>query len=180
MKTVWKLLFAVTLAQVAFAAVALAQAAGVPLTDNQAGDTAQQFWNLVVNKNYALALGPGITLLVWALRKWDKNIPKVGPAIDAFLNQPFVAFLLPTVIAAAGGAGTALAAHKPAVDVLGAIFQAAMSAVFAYVGAKKLGEQVHAGDAGAAAVDSKQAAIDAMKKAAADEAAKTPPAGGAS
>lgn len=134
------------------------------LTDDQAGQSAQQVWNLLVNKNYALALGPGLALFIWALRKYDQNIPKVGAKIDAFLNQPFVAFLLPTIVSAAGGAGTALAAGKPFVEVLGAVFQASMSAVFAYVGLKKLGEQREAGQAAAAEVKTKQDAIDELKK----------------
>lgn len=139
-------------------------APAVPADGPQAMGLAESLWKLIVDKNYALALGPGIALIVFALRKWDKNIPKVGPQIDAFLNQPFVAFLLPTLVSAAGGAGTAIAAHKPFVDVLGAVFEASMSAVFAYVGLKKAGEQRDAGVAAAAAVDTKTAAIEELKK----------------
>lgn len=161
-KWFWILLFVATAVQSFFS---FAFAFGTPIpTDDQAGDAAQQVWNLIVTKQYALALGPAIALIVFGLRKYDKQIPKVGPQIDAFLNKPFVAFLLPTVVSAAGGAGTALAAGKPFVDVLAAIFQASMSAVFSYVGLKKLGEQKEAGAAEAAKVTDKASAIEELKK----------------
>lgn len=162
-KWFWILLFVATAVQSFFSLAFAFTAPGVP-SDDQAGEVAQQVWNLIVNKNYALAIGPGLALVVWALRKYDTKIPKVGPAIDKFLNQPFVAFLTPTVISAAAGAGTAIAAHKPYLDVLGAVFQASMSAVFAYVGLKKLGEQKDAGAAEAAKVTDKASAIEELKK----------------
>jgi peptidoglycan/LPS O-acetylase OafA/YrhL len=153
-------IFAVAL----YAGLAFADNGAVLPTDEQAVGLAQQLWNLFVTKQYALALGPVVALVVWGLRKYDTKIPKVGPQVDAFLNKPFVAFLLPTVVAAAGGAGTALAAGKPVVDVLGAIFQASMSAVFSYVGLKKLGEQRAAGATAAAEIQTKTDAIDELKK----------------
>lgn len=147
-KTFWVVLFFVTalqaLSSLAFA-FDLPGAPAVPADSQGANDLAQQIWQLVVTKQYALALGPVVALIVFGLRKYDLQIPKYGPAIDKLLNQPLVAFLLPTVVSAAGGMGTALAAHKPVADVLAAVFQASMSAVFAYVGLKKIGEQKAAG-----------------------------------
>lgn len=147
-----------------WAGLAFAFGGDATLTDDQAVGVAQQAWQLIVNKNYALALGPVVALLVFGLKKYDVKIPKYGPAIDKFLDQPFVSFLLPTVVAAAGGAGTALAAGKPMMDVLGAVFEASMSAVFTYVGLKKAGEQRAAGAAAAAEVTDKAAAIEELKK----------------
>lgn len=135
-----------------------------PVDDQTAVGVAQQIWQLVVNKQYALALGPVVALIVFALRKWDKNIPKIGPQVDAFLNQPIVAFLLPTVVAAAGGLGTALAAGKPPIDAVGSVFEAAMGAVFTYVGIKKVAEQKAAGDDASAAITDKQKAVEEITK----------------
>lgn len=166
LKTLWSVLLVVTAWQMLFSLAFALDATVVPPTSNDALGLAQQLWQLVVTKQYALALGPVIALLVYALRKWDKLIPKYGDQIDAFLNQPVVAFALPTIVAAVGGVGTALAAHQPPLDVLKSVFEAAMSAVFTYVGLKKIAEQQTAGATAAAAVDAggKTAAIDELKK----------------
>jgi hypothetical protein len=165
-KTFWCSLLFLTALQAVFS-IAFAftdPAAALPTDDGQAGELAKQIWNLFVTKQYALALGPVVALVVFGLKKYDVKIPKYGAAIDKFLDQPFVSFLLPTIVAAAGGAGTALAAHKPVVEVLAAVFQASMSAVFSYVGLKKLGEQREAGAAAAAEVTDKAKAIEELKK----------------
>lgn len=140
----------------------LAQA--LPATDSEAVDLAKGLWRFMVEKNYGAALGPLLTLMVWALRKWDLNIPKVGPAIDAFLNKPFVAFLTPVVLSALGGFGTALAAGKPASQALLAIVAAATSAITTYVGLQKATEAVQAGKVAAAAVSTKAQAVEELKK----------------
>jgi hypothetical protein len=54
----------------------------------------------VQNGNGWLAAGPALTLVVFLVRKYDKLIPVVGLKLDAFLNQPLVAFLLPVILSA--------------------------------------------------------------------------------
>lgn len=145
------------------ASVAWAQVAS-NVTPDDPNALVQQIWGFFVTKNYAAAFGPVLTLLVWALRKYDLKIPKYGPQIDAFLNQPLVAFLLPTLISALGGFVTALAAHQPLSAALSAVFQASGSAIVTYIGLKKVGEQIDAGKAAADAVVTKQQAIAELKK----------------
>lgn len=135
------------LCAVAIPSVALALQAVLPTTDADASSLALQVWDLVVNKHYALVLGPAVSLIVYALRRFDILIPKYGPQVDAFLNQPIVAFLLPTAVSAAGGIGTALAAHQPVSAALRPVLEAATSAVFLFVGVKKSVEAVPAAPA---------------------------------
>lgn len=166
-KAFWPVLLFVTLIQAMFSvAFALDVKPVIPADGTGALDVASQLWQFVVTKQYALALGPVVALIVWALRKYDVLIPKYGAQIDAFLNQPVVAFLLPTLVAAVGGVGTALAAHQPPLDIIKSVFEAAMSAVFTYVGLKKVAEQKAAGATAAAAVaeGGKAAAIEELKK----------------
>jgi hypothetical protein len=145
--------------------VALAQlATGTGPAPEDPGALAQQIWTMLVAKNYAAALGPVLTLIVWALRKYDLKIPKYGPAIDGFLNQPVVAFLLPTVISGLGGFATALAAHQPFTDALFAVLQASGSAIVTYIGLNKVAEQIAAGKVAADTVQTKQDAIRELKK----------------
>ncbi len=135
----------------------------LPTTDQQALDLGAWLWNAFVTKQYAAAFGPALTLIVWMLRKWDLKIPKIGPAIDKFLNIPFVAFLLPTVIASAAGFATALSQHQPWTAAIGAIFATASSAIVTYVGLNKAAESIVQGVDAAKAVQTKTQAISAIK-----------------
>lgn len=143
---------------------AWAQPSGVPTTDDQALNVFGALWGFIVEKKYAAAIGPGLTLAVWALRKWDQDIPKIGPKISEFLDKPLVSFLLPTVLAAVGGFATSLATGHSFMDALGAVYAAASSAITTYIGIKKLGEQMNAGKAAADAVVTKADAIAELKK----------------
>lgn len=163
-KWFWISLLCITCVQAVFSLAFAFTTPGIPTSDEQAFGLVDSLWKVLVDKNWAMAAGPALALIVFALRKWDTKIPKYGAQIDAFLNKPFVAFLLPTIVSAAGGLGTALAAGKPPLDALKAVFEASMSAVFSYVGLKKLAEQQTVGKEAAAAVDSKAAAIDELKK----------------
>ncbi len=150
-----------------FAFAAFAQPAPVPViptTDSGVEAVASQLWNLIVAKNYAAAFGPGLTLLVWALKKYDLKIPKVGPAIDTFLNRPFVSFLLPTVLSAVAGAASAIYLKQPLSDALGSIWAMSSSAIATYIGLKKLTEANTAGDVAAAKVTDLKSAIAELKK----------------
>lgn len=143
MKTVWKMLFVVTLVQLV-CSVAFAfdlPNTAIPTTDQGAVTLGTSLWDLIVEKHFALALGPALALLIFFLRKYDLQIPKYGVAIDAFLNKPVVAYLLPTVVSAATFIGATLAAGKPISDALRPLFEMSMSAVYAYVGVRKIGEQ---------------------------------------
>lgn len=141
----WKVLFFVSLAQVAFlASFAFAAGVEIPTTDQQALGLFDAFVDAVFKKDWAMALGPFVALGVFGLRKYDRQIPKYGEKVDAFLNQPAVAFLLPSVVSAAGGFGTALAAHQPFSDAFKAALHVAVTAVFTYVGIKKVAEQFEA------------------------------------
>jgi hypothetical protein len=167
-KTFWTLLFVVSLP----ALFSLALDAPLPATDAQAVDVFGTLWQYIVTKQYAAAVGPVLTLLVWGLKKYDLTIfnalklPKAGAAVDSFLDKPFVGFLLPTIVAAAGGFATALATGHSVADALGAVWAASTTAITTYVGLKKAGEQLQAGKDAAAAVaeGGKAAAIEEFKK----------------
>lgn len=105
---------------------------------------ATQWWGFISKGEYAAALGPGIMVAVWVLRKYDLKIPKYGAAIDAFLNQPLIAFAAPTVLAAFGGFGTAVAAGQPLSAAIAPTLKAAGTAVFTFVMLKQGGEQLAA------------------------------------
>lgn len=145
-------------------AFAWAETPALPGSEAEALALFKSLWSFAVEKNWAAAFGPLITLLVWALRKWDEKIPKVGPAIDRFLNLPFVAFLLPTAVSAIGGFGTALLAGQPIQAALAAVWAAASSAIATYIGLKKIDESLKAGAAEAKKVETKADAISELKK----------------
>ena len=136
----------------------------LPATDAEASALAKALWGFAVEKNYAAAFAPLIVLLVWALKKWDVKIPKVGPAIDAFLDKPLVSFLLPVLASAIGGFGTALFSGKPFTEALMAVVAAASSAIATFIGIKKVAEAVEAGKAAADTVVSKADAVAELKK----------------
>jgi hypothetical protein len=96
----------------------------------------------VQNGNGWLAAGPALTLAVFLLRKYDTKIPKVGPAIDKFLNQPLVAFALPVVLSALTGLFGALATGQPIAPALLAAVKVAGTAVMTFLLAKNTAEQV--------------------------------------
>ena len=89
-----------------------------------------------------VSAGPAATLVVFLLRKYDTKIPKVGPAIDGFLNQPMVAFMLPAVLSAAMGLFGALAQHLPLGPALLTALKVAGTSVFTFMLAKNAAEQV--------------------------------------
>ena len=94
--------------------VAFAQpgaAMGLPTTDQDAFDLGKKLWELFVTKQYGAAFGPGLTILIWLLRKYDLKIPKIGPSIDRFFNKPFIAFLTPIALSSAAGLANALYMH---------------------------------------------------------------------
>jgi hypothetical protein len=101
----------------------------------------------VQNGNGWLAAGPALTLVVFLVRKYDKLIPIVGLKIDAFLNQPLVAFALPVALSALTGLCSALAAHQPIVPALLAALKVAGAAVLTFLMAKNAAEQVKAAQA---------------------------------
>lgn len=107
----------------------------------------------VQNGNGWLVAGPALTLVVFMVRKYDLMIPKVGPAIDAFLNRPFVAFLLPIAVSSLMGLFSALATGSPIGPALLAALKVAAAAIATYVGAKKAGEQVPVAPAQAAGAE---------------------------
>lgn len=96
----------------------------------------------VQNGNGWLAAGPALTLVVFLLRKYDTKIPKIGPAIDKFLNQPLVAFLLPVGLSAITGLFSALATGSPIVPALLTALKVAGAAVLTFLMAKNAAEQV--------------------------------------
>lgn len=122
--------------------------------------------NGVETGNWWLAAGPLLTLAVMALRKFDQNIPKVGPAISAFMDQPIVSFLLPIVLSAITGLLSALGTGMPIGPALVTAIKVAGVSIMTFVGGKKFIEQVNgAGDKAAAAVTSGPAAVDVINKA---------------
>lgn len=148
------------------ALAALAAPLVLPADDAAALDTARLVFEQVTKGQWWPALGPIVVLAVFALKKWDYLIPKVGPAIDKFMDQPVVSFLLPFGLSAVGGFGTAIAAGQRPVEAVGTMFKVAMEAIVLYVGAKKVQEQAAAGlmAANAVAAGGKPAAIEELKK----------------
>lgn len=170
----WALPLAMTLIVVQFGiSVAFAfnvPGSALPTDGEQAFDLFGMLWKFIVEKNYAAAAGPALTLIVWGLKKYDLvifnalKLPKVATAVDTFLDKPFVSFLLPTVIAGVTGGVTALVTGHSFVDALNAIWQTSSTAIATYVGLKKAAEQLDAGKTAAAAVDTKAEAINELKK----------------
>jgi hypothetical protein len=105
----------------------------------------------VQDGNGWLAAGPALTLVVWALRKYDLAIPVIGPKLDAFLNQPLVAFLLPAVLSALTGLFGALAQHLPIGAALLTALKVAGTSAFTFLLAKNAAEQVKGAQAAGAA-----------------------------
>ncbi len=169
--TLWALLFWAMLMQTVFSvAYALDLHPVLPGTDADAAKLAETVWNFIVTKQYGAAVGPALMLSVWGLKKWDLAIfnfiklPKAGEAVDKFLDRPFVSWLLPTAISAVAAFVTALLSGHSFAAAFGAVWAASSTAIAAYVGIKKFDEQFLAGEKAAAAVDSKAAAVDELKR----------------
>lgn len=154
-----------------------APAAAAALFPGSDQDAASWIWDSIVNGKGWAAAGTVVAALVYFLRKYDTKIPKVGPQIDAFLNQPLVAFALPLVVSFFGAAGTGLAASEKTglslkASLLPALFGALKvtgSAAFQFLLAKNASEQLAgaqaSGDAAAVVAGAtKAAAIEELKK----------------
>lgn len=147
------------------AASAFAQAPGAPAADGDWSGLLKAMLDGVQSGNWWLAAGPALTLVVWVLRKYDLLIPKVGPAIDGFLNQPLVAFALPVVLSALTGLFSALGTGQPIGPALLAAVKVAGAAMMTFLLAKNVSEQAdRAGAKAAAAVTSGPAAVDVINK----------------
>lgn len=161
--SVW-LFFLLSVFSVAFAFSTGAGADG-NVTDQQAIDVFGAMWDAIKNGQYWLLIGPVVVLLVWLVKKFDQDIPKVGPAVSKFMDQPVVSFALPFLFSAAGGLGNAIAVGQSPKEAVGTIFKIAMEATVIYVGGKKIAEQKRlAGETAAAAVTDKASAIEELKK----------------
>lgn len=143
-------------------------------TDQQAAELA---WDSVVNGKGWAGAGTVVAVLVYFLKKYDVRIPKIGPAIDKFLDQPIVSFALPLVVAFTGAAGTAIAhststgtsLKDAALPAIWGALKVTGSATMQFLLAKNLVEQkekaAEAGQAAAAAAGAtKASAIDELKK----------------
>lgn len=140
-----RLSFVVALGCFLFAGVAFAFTVpdgGAPPGDIDVFAMLKLILDAVENGNWWLAAGPALTLAVFFLRKYDTKIPKIGPAIDRFLNQPLVAFALPVVLSALTGLFSALATGTPVVPALLAALKVAGTAVMTFLLAKNAAEQV--------------------------------------
>lgn len=117
----------------------------LPTSDAEAVGLAGSISDNVFRGDFWPVLGPLVVLAVWLFKKFDQDIPKVGPAISKFMDQPVVSFSLPFVFSAAGGFGTAMAAGLPVKQALALVMKVAMEATVLYVGGKKAAEQKSAG-----------------------------------
>lgn len=136
----------------------------LPATDAEALGLVGSVSDNIIKGDFWPVLGPLVVLAVWLFKKFDQDIPKVGPAISKFMDQPVVSFSLPFVFSAAGGLGTAMAAGLPAKQTLAIVMKVAMEATVLYVGGKKAAEQKNAGQAEAATVTDKASAVEELKK----------------
>lgn len=161
--------WALTLMVLAFALLAgtafAQEAAPAAASDVDVLGLLAKLLDAVENGNWWLAAGPALTLAVLGLKKFDQDIPRVGPAVSRFMDQPAVSFVLPTVLSGATGLFGSLATGLPIGPALLAALKVSMSAIFTYVGAKKVAEQAKAaGDAAAAKVETKASAVDVINK----------------
>lgn len=146
----------------------------IPLTDETAMGA---LYDSIVNGRGWAGAGTAVAAFVFLLKKYDVRIPKVGAAIDRFLDQPMVSFALPLVVSLVGAFGTSIA-HAQSTGmslkdaVLPALFGALKvtgAATFQFLLVKNAAEQkAQAAEAGAsaaaAASESKSAAIEELKK----------------
>lgn len=136
-------------------AVAFAQAAGAaPPAAVDPMQLLQAIFDGVHNGNGWMVAGPALTLVVWALRKYDTLIPIIGPKVDAFLNQPLVAFLLPAVLSALTGLFGSLAQGLPLLPSMLTALKVAGAAAFTFLAAKNAAEQVKGAQAAGSAAAS--------------------------
>lgn len=147
---------------------------GLPLTDEAAVDMA---YDSIVNGKGWAGAGTIVAALVFFLKKYDVRIPKIGPALDRFLDQPVVSFALPLVVSLVGAFGTAIAHSQStgtpfgdaALPALWGALKVTGAATFQFLLVKNAAEQkAKAHEAGVAAATvasaSKAAAIDELKK----------------
>lgn len=149
-------------------------AASLPLTDEGAAEMA---WDSIVNGKGWAGAGTLVAAFVYFLKKYDVKIPKIGAALDKFLDQPIVSFALPLVVSLVGGFGTAVAHAQTtgtsfgdaALPALWGALKVTGAATFQFLLVKNAAEQkakaADAGEAAAAAAGaSKASAIDELKK----------------
>lgn len=163
----WKLLFLTTLVQMLFT-LGIAFGFDVPadITNEHAQSGFEAFTRAIVTGDYWACVGPALLIVVWAVKKWDQDIPRIGPAVSKFMDNPLVSYATPFVLSMGAGLSTSLAAGIPFKEALPATFKIAMEAITLYVGGKKFAEQRAAGQAAAAAVvdGGKAAAVEELKK----------------
>lgn len=131
---------------------------------------AQQLFDAIAKGDWWMVAGAGVALLVWALRKPLR--PRMPVGLMAVLDKPIVAFLVPIVVALAGGLSAAAVAGPitgpVVVAVLLGTLKTSMAAAFSFLFGSNLKESVQAAgpspvEAGAAAAAEVKTAGDAVE-----------------
>jgi hypothetical protein len=142
--------------------MALAQVAPVPPTDGvDFAQLAATLLNGITHGSWGIVASAAIVLVVALVRRFGKALI---PAAAPFLDHPVVAWLLPTLAAIAGALLAALGAGQTV--SIGLVLSAVVTGLSAnglFVGVKKAQEAAAAGEAAAAKVDGKAAAVDVLK-----------------
>lgn len=141
-----KIMLTVLFAALLFPLVSMAQ--DVPFGEDPMA-VAQVIWDAVVSKGpnaVFVILVASLVLAVWAFRKYGKSLsakflPKLAPKIAAVLDNPIVAYCLPVVFSICAAMITAMKAGHPFwPDAVREGFKVGVTAVWAFVGAKKVQE----------------------------------------
>ena len=138
-----------------------APAVPVVSADTDPSQLAIYVLDAITHKNWGLLASLALVGIVMLLRMFGKKIsPKLGEVMD----NPIVAFALPSIASSAGAIATSLIAGK-SIDfglVLAAISHGLIANAM-YVGGKKIQEAKELGAAKAAAVETKADAVDVLK-----------------
>lgn len=145
--------------------LAHAQAAAPAADPAELASMLQALFTAVVNGQAWIAVGIGISILVWVVRVGAlKLLPK---KVADFLHQPMVSFSLPFVLALLGGLGTALAGGSPftVMLLLTEVLKVGGMALTSFMAVKNVAEQRQLAVAKAeAVVPDKRTALDVLRR----------------
>lgn len=145
-------------------ALAFAQepAAAPVLLQDDFAQLARVLLESITAGNWGLVAAAAVVLVIYLVRRFGKA---VWPASSKVLDQPVVAWALPSVAAVLAAIISAMVGGVPI--SVGLVLKATLEGLAAnglFVGAKKVAEAKAAGQVAADAVDSPKAAIDAFNK----------------
>lgn len=136
------------------------QALESPETGDDLAKLAATLIDGVSKGHWGLVVSVVLVLIVSLVRRFGRNIPKVGPLLD----HPIVAWALPTVASVGGALVTSLVAGSTvSVGLVLSAIVTGLTSNALYVGGKKVAEAREAGQAAAAEVTDKAAAVTVLR-----------------